>query len=242
MLDSARLIASYLAAVNRDAFLADSEKQDAVLRLGKLRTKDTDKRIQELGKDLLLGTLNPAIQVEVLEVLRHRDEKRSVWRKLLEFYEEYLGKATDPLAAHRIAMTGGDPDLGHALFLNHLSAQCLRCHALGGQGGTVGPDLKGIATRHDADYLLESLVYPSAKVVDGYGIVTVTLQDGKTLAGVLQSKTPETLTLLDGTTSRTFPTSDLKEITPPLSAMPPMAALLTPRELRDVLAYLMTLK
>ena len=32
MLDSARLIASYLAAVNRAAFLADSEKQYAVLR------------------------------------------------------------------------------------------------------------------------------------------------------------------------------------------------------------------
>ena len=32
MLDSARLIGNYLSGVNRDAFLADSEKQDAVLR------------------------------------------------------------------------------------------------------------------------------------------------------------------------------------------------------------------
>lgn len=32
ILDSARLIRKYLAATNREAFLADSEKQDAVLR------------------------------------------------------------------------------------------------------------------------------------------------------------------------------------------------------------------
>lgn len=232
------------AAMLNEALATGSapEKQDAVQRLAKLRTAESDKKLQELGNELVTGTLNPAIQVEVLEVLRHRDEKRSVWRKILEHYDEFMNQGTDPLATHRVALVGGDADAGQALFLNHQAAQCLRCHSVGGHGGIVGPELKGIASRHDADYLLESLVYPSAKVVEGFGIVSITLKDGKTVAGVLQSKTDASVTVLDGTTPIVISTNDLKEISPPLSAMPPMVGLLTPRELRDILAYLQTLK
>jgi putative heme-binding domain-containing protein len=198
--------------------------------------------MQELGAELITGGLNEAVQVEVLEILRHRDEKQSPWRKLLEHYDEFMSQGTDPLAAHRVALVGGNADLGQALFLNHQSAQCQRCHGVGGHGGIAGPDLKGIATRHDAVYLLESLVYPSAKVVDGYGVVSLSLNDGRSVVGLLQSRTGTSVTVLDGTTPRTFATSTIKEMSSPLSAMPPMAALLTPRELRDVLAYLQTLK
>ena len=113
---------------------------------------------------------------------------------------------------------------------------------MGGHGGIVGPDLKGVARRMDASGLLEALVYPSAKVADGYGIVTIEFNDGKNISGVLLKQSSESVTVLDGTTPRTFPASVIKSMSAPLSAMPPMAALLTPRELRDVLAYLQTMK
>jgi quinoprotein glucose dehydrogenase len=218
------------------------EKQEAVLAIAKLRTNDTDRKIQELGNALVAGTLDPVIQVEVLETVRHRDEKRSAWRRILDHYEEKLDHAGDPLAAHRVALQGGDAATGQAVFQNHQAAQCLRCHAIGGHGGIVGPELQGVATRGDATFLLEALVNPSAKVADGYGIVSVTLKDDKVLGGILQGKTKDGITLLEGTTVRVIPQNDIKEISPPLSSMPPMAALLTQRELRDLLAYLLTLK
>jgi quinoprotein glucose dehydrogenase len=218
------------------------ERQEAVVALSHLRSGDAEKKLLEMGNQLVAGTLDPVIQVEVLESVRHRDEKRSPWRTILTHYDANMDQGADPLAMHRVALQGGDAELGHTLFLNHQAAQCLRCHAVGGQGGIVGPDLKGIASRQNVDYLLESLVVPSAKVVEGYGIVSVTLKDGKTIAGVLQQKTAQNLTLLEGTVVRTIPASDVAEMSPPMSAMPPMAALLTPRELRDVLAYLQSLK
>lgn len=238
-----RLPATAMTLIN-EALLVGStpEKQEAVAALSHMRSGDAEKKILEMGNQLVAGTLDPVIQVEVLEAVRHRDEKRSPWRTILVHYDAGMDQGADPLAMHRVALQGGDPELGHTLFLNHQAAQCLRCHAVGGQGGIVGPDLKGISTKHDANYLLESLVAPSAKVAEGYGIVSVTLKDGKTLAGVLQQKTDQTITLLEGTTVRTIPAGEVQEMSAPMSAMPPMGALLTPRELRDVLAYLQTLK
>jgi quinoprotein glucose dehydrogenase len=231
-------------ATYSDALITGStlEKQEAVLSIAKIRSNDTDRKIQELGNALVAGTLDPVIQVEVLEALRHRDEKRSVWRRILDHYEEKLDHGGDALAAHRVMLQGGDAATGQAVFHNHQSAQCLRCHAIGGHGGIVGPELNGVAARGDATFLLESLVMPSAKVADGYGIVGVTLKDDKVLGGILQSKTKDGITLLEGTTARVIPQAEIKEISAPMSGMPPMAALLTQRELRDLLAYLATLK
>lgn len=236
--------ASALALV-QDALIAGSpmEKQAAVTALAHLRSSEAEKKLLELGQSLAAGTLDPVIQVEVMEAVRHRDEKRSPWRKILEHWDETLaGGEADPLAMHRMALSGGDAAAGRLIFQNHQTAQCLRCHSVRGQGGTAGPDLNGIATRHDAAYLLESLIVPSAKIVDGYAIVTATLEDGKTISGILLSRDAEHTSILEGTTPRQIRTAEIKDLTSPLSAMPPMGALLTPRELRDLMAYLQTLK
>lgn len=40
------------------------------------------------------------------------------------------------------------------------SQMCIACHALGGQGGAVGPALDGVGSRRDADYLKQWLTDP----------------------------------------------------------------------------------
>ena len=57
---------------------------------------------------------------------------------------------------------------GEKLFRNHQVAACIRCHALNGEGGIVGPPLDGIGLRKDRAYLLESLINPTAKLAAGY--------------------------------------------------------------------------
>ena len=50
-----------------------------------------------------------------------------------------------------------------------------------------------------------------------------------------------TLLLPDGTT-RDIEREDIASLTPPVSSMPPMGLILNKRELRDLLAYLLSLK
>ena len=76
----------------------------------------------------------------------------------------------------------------------------------------------------------------------GFGMVALTLKDGRTLSGTLKEETPGsngTLTLLlpDGKTG-SVQLSDIATRTPAISAMPPMNGILTKRQLRDVVEFL----
>ena len=88
----------------------------------------------------------------------------------------------------------------------------------------------------------KALAAPSAVITPGYGMATVTLKTGSTLAGTLLAETPDKLTLRqpDGV-EITANTTEIEVRTPPISVMPPMHGILTPRQIRDVVAYLTTL-
>ncbi len=64
-------------------------------------------------------------------------------------------------------LVAGDATRGEALFHRHPAA-CVLCHALKGQGSSVGPALDGLATRATASYIRESLLEPSKVIAKGY--------------------------------------------------------------------------
>jgi quinoprotein glucose dehydrogenase len=100
----------------------------------------------------------------------------------------------------------------------------------------------GVYQRHpDRKYLLESLVVPGAKVAAGYGLVALTLKSGQAVAGVLNEETKDQYVVTVGTDVWSVQKADVQAATEPISAMPPMSALLTPREMRDIVAFLATL-
>jgi putative heme-binding domain-containing protein len=71
---------------------------------------------------------------------------------------------------------------GKALFA---AAQCVVCHRLGEDGGTIGPDLTDAASRFSTRDILESIIEPSRVVSDTYRFVVVTTKDGKSITGRL---------------------------------------------------------
>src|SRR5690606_9284019 len=77
----------------------------------------------------------------------------------------------------------------------------------------------------------------------GYGLVSLTLKDGSSLAGTLTSETADGLEvkLPDGQL-RHVATAEITQKSPPMSVMPPMLGILKPDEVRDVVAYLASLK
>ena len=166
--------------------------------------------------------------------------------KALEAYGKAIEDNSDPLAKYNIALEGGDAANGATLFASHPAGQCMRCHKAEDKahsaGGDAGPNLAGISKRHDRRYFLESMVNPGAVVTPGYGLTSVTFKNGATLGGALVGETPDHLDISTPDKSLRIKRSDIKSFTPPVSAMPPMAQLLQPAEMRDLVAWLASLE
>ncbi len=130
----------------------------------------------------------------------------------------------------------GSPAAGRELFRKH----CATCHRLFGEGEAIGPDLTH-ANRKDRDFLLASIVDPSAVIRKEYLAYNVQTTDGRTLTGLIAEQTPAAVTLLDGKNQRTTVGRDRIESLQesPVSLMPEnLLKELKPQELRDLFSYL----
>jgi putative heme-binding domain-containing protein len=141
------------------------------------------------------------------------------------------------------ALYGGDARSAWWYFMTNSTAQCVRCHAINGEGGTVGPELGQIGDKLSREELLRALVEPSARLSPGYGTVKLTLKDGQEVTGILMEESADELIIktsdaepLEVSTSRI----SKRENTP--SAMPPMGTLMSKREIRDMVELLANLK
>ena len=81
------------------------------------------------------------------------------------------------------------------------TANCAVCHIFDGQGGKVGPELTGIASRDRSDILLE-ILDPNRSVEANYRLWTVTTKDGQTYSGRLEAETQTTVEVLDTTAQK----------------------------------------
>ena len=216
-----------------------AERQHVIALLAQAGRPAADAILLELGSALAAGTCEPALKLDVLEALRSRAAANPALAGKLQAYE-----ASAAATARTELLLGGDPARGRDLVANHLAANCTACHTVESSSGSeVGPNLRSIGAQRDGPYLLESLLNPSAKIATGFGIVNVTLKDKSEITGTLAKETAEAVTvrLFDGQ-QRSIPRAEIASQTPPVSIMPPMDAILQPREIRDVVAYLSSLK
>ncbi|MBL9137461.1 MAG: HEAT repeat domain-containing protein [Verrucomicrobiales bacterium] len=191
--------------------------------------------------ELATGQLKPDLELDVLEAAARRPEER-IRATMADI--DSRRPAQDPLAGYRPTLRGGNPDAGRDIFKSHANAQCVRCHEGGGEGKQVGPVLADIGSRVDAEYLLESLIQPSARIADGFATTMVTLRNGDEFDGVRLSDTNHTLLLrLSTGAMRRMDHKDIAhQVTSTVSAMPPMGEVLTRFEIRDLIAYLQSLR
>lgn len=178
---------------------------------------------------------------------------------LLRKYPEGVRKSAEPLfkklgidpAAQEARLAelsplvdGGDPAAGRNIFFGRKAA-CASCHAIGSEGGRVGPHLTTIGASRSAKDLLEAIVYPSASFVNGYRTTLVVTVDGKVLQGVISAETTDTITLrtkdLQELRVRRDDIDEMRESS--TSIMPAgLDRQLTPEELQHLLAYLRSRK
>ena len=116
----------------------------------------------------------------------------------------------------------GDPQRGEFIY-RRADLQCAICHALGGAGGTLGPDMISLGASAPLDYIIESMLEPNKKVKEGYHMTTVYTTDDRVLSGFVALEDDRQLVLRDAANQETTIAKDLvakKEIAS-VSMMPP---------------------
>jgi putative heme-binding domain-containing protein len=162
---------------------------------------------------------------------------RQLWRQAAEQRRARLAEF-EPL------LTGGSPDRGRMLFSSRKVA-CATCHRIGNEGGGIGPDLTRIGAIRAGRDILESIVFPSSTIAQGYESHIVTTKDGRSVTGVITRRTSVTLVLRDSSGA------ELRLRKDQVDAMNRSATSLMPEgldkamtrdEFRDLLAFLQSLK
>jgi putative membrane-bound dehydrogenase-like protein len=134
----------------------------------------------------------------------------------------------------------GDPRRGQMLF-NSPRAACSACHAIGYQGGKIGPDLTKIGEIRSERDLLEAIVFPNASFPRGFESIVVTTTSGDVHSGVLRDDLPDELVVAVGTGDEIrISKQAIADMQPGTVSMMPsgLGDQLTRQELADLLAFL----
>ncbi|MFT4547176.1 MAG: quinoprotein glucose dehydrogenase [Verrucomicrobiales bacterium] len=242
--DSAGALRACAAKLWSERFPADRlEVIDALL----LQTGDSDLRTAYslLSIDKSAGSSERL--AGQLEALKNGTLFRTVHLDLYEAIEAQADAALieklDGIDPFQLTREGGDPLQGRKVFENQ--GICLKCHTALRGDGDAGPPLGTIARLRRDDELLDSLLNPSATIVPGYGIATITLKDDTAIVGSSIEETDTQLILKDASGAmKEIPLTNIKSRSAEISAMPPMftTGILSKQDLRDVMAFLKSLQ
>jgi putative heme-binding domain-containing protein len=168
---------------------------------------------------------------ELVEALRNAGGLRQTGPRVLDAVA--MRAAVDEVARR------GDATRGEVVF-RRKELSCLKCHAIAGCGGQVGPDLSSIGASAQVDYLIDSLLVPNKAVKEGYHSTLVTTSAGKLYSGVKIRQTASELVLRSADDAEiVIPLKDVEEQSQGGSLMPDgLADELTTAEFVDLIRFL----
>lgn len=171
------------------------------------------------------------------------EAQRARWGTRLKAAQQSAGDQVALVSEYQPLAEGGNADRGRALFVG--KGTCSTCHRVGNEGGTIGPDLTKIGAIRSGRDLVESLVLPSATIAQRYETYVVVTNAGRVFDGVLTRRSAEVIVLsgASGSESR-IRTDEIDEMAISKRSLMPETTIkiLTREEVRDLLAYLRSLK
>jgi len=136
----------------------------------------------------------------------------------------------------------GDADRGKALYQG--KGDCASCHRINGEGSRLWPELSDVGATRTAGLLESALLDPTGSMFPINRPVSIVTSDGSTYTGRRVNEDTHTVQILDQDERlRSFEKAGLREFTVLTeSPMPAYGELLTPEEVSDVVAYLLSLR
>ncbi|HVZ23618.1 MAG TPA: c-type cytochrome [Vicinamibacterales bacterium] len=140
------------------------------------------------------------------------------------------------------AVKVGNAARGHDLFVG--KGQCTTCHRVNGVGPRVAPDLSDVGAARTPAALQRTLMDPVSQMMPINRPVRVVLKNGKTLTGRRLNEDTFTVQIIDQDEQlRSIDKSTIRTMAvETTSPMPSYAKTLTPDEMSDMIAYLLTLR
>jgi len=139
----------------------------------------------------------------------------------------------------KLVQETGNPQRGEVVF-RRADTLCLRCHAISGSGGQVGPDMTSLGASAQIDYLIESILVPNKAVKENFHSLVVETNAGKVLNGVKVRENSTELVLRNAEDVEiSIPVTEISERVNGGSIMPAgLTDTLTERELVDLVRFL----
>jgi len=217
---------------------SEAEQRAAFQAMAQLPGPQTPKLLVASLDQLAAGKVQPGAQAELLDAVEKSEAPavKARWEK----QKSAWAAGSDALAPYQFALHGGDFYRGSQVFFDNQVLPCGRCHKVGAEGGEAGPNLTRIGTQRPAEYLLESVVKPSAHIAPGFDVVTFTLANGDTESGSVASESATQIVLARGDGSKlTLDPKQVKTRVVQPSSMPEIyGQYLTRTQLRDVVAFI----
>jgi putative heme-binding domain-containing protein len=133
----------------------------------------------------------------------------------------------------------GNAERGERIF-RRADLGCIKCHALSGAGGGVGPDLSPIGSSSPVDYIVNSIMLPDQAIKEEFQTLVVQTLDGQVFQGIVADKDDKRIILKEATGSlRTVPAAEIDESKAGGSLMPKgLVNFLTRAEFVDLVRFL----
>lgn len=132
------------------------------------------------------GEVVPELSVSVSTNEDDRQRSLPLHRFVMPWAEDVEPATESESPRLQIAeLEGGNWGRGRKVFHSE-AAGCFKCHAIGGIGASLGPDLANLVHR-DYQSVVRDVVHPSYAINPDYINHSVLLEDGRVLTGVLQS-------------------------------------------------------
>ena len=241
---SAKLTSATLLALANDVIPnADVLTLPALLRAYKGQEDEA------LGNALVAALASPSIPPHMLSP--------TTLDPVLAGFPDTVKKAAEPLLAQQKAeeevrvaklleleplVSSGDVGRGRRIFFGDKVA-CYTCHAIGDEGGNLGPDLTTVGLIRSGHDIVESVLFPSASLVQDFETYLVETE-WESYDGVIARQDGESITFRTGVGEETHVNRDeIQSMTlSPISKMPEgLDTALTREEMVDLLTFLMSL-